>query len=76
MIHKAEIRLQITEIIKDFFLHAVSAKTEVGNSNNQTTRLETLVIITICGMESHTYVYKRVITGIKKVIPDKKFIRD
>ena len=51
----APIKLQTTDATRAFFLHAVSAHTEVGNSNNHTERVETFVIIIIWPSDKPVY---------------------
>ena len=54
-IESAHTKLQTTEIMSDFFLPIVSAKTEVGSSNNRIVMVEILAIRIICARESPLY---------------------
>jgi hypothetical protein len=48
-------KLQTTEATKDFFLHIVSANTEVGNSKIHIQNVNILDIKTISAVESQVY---------------------
>jgi hypothetical protein len=54
-ITRADAKLQITEITRDFFLPDVSANTDVGNSKIQTVNVETFAIKIISTRESPVY---------------------
>lgn len=51
----AHMKLHSTDITRDFFLPAVSAHTEVGNSNNQIANVDIFVMIIIWASDSPTY---------------------
>ena len=51
----AQIKLHITEAIKDFFLHIVSANVDVGNSNIRIHSVNIFEINIITAVESQVY---------------------
>ncbi|MEI6774191.1 MAG: hypothetical protein WCL18_05345 [bacterium] len=55
-IHTADNTLHIEPHTNDFFLHVVSANTDVGISKSQTVSVDTLLSKIISAMESHVYV--------------------
>jgi hypothetical protein len=61
-------RLQIPAITNDFFLHVVSAKTDVGNSNHRTVINPIFDTKIISASERPVYLYNKVITGVRNVI--------
>lgn len=61
-------KLQIPAITNDFFLHVVSAKTDVGNSNHRTVINPMFDTKIISASESPVYLYNKVITGVRNAI--------
>lgn len=51
----AQIKLHNTDITRAFFLHAVSAHTDVGNSKSHTASVDTFVIMIIWASDNPTY---------------------
>ena len=51
----AQIKLQKTEAIRDFFLQTVSAKVDVGNSNIHIHSVNIFETSIICAVESQVY---------------------
>jgi hypothetical protein len=59
-------KLEITDIRRDFLLHEVSANTDVGNSKDHTVSMVTFATNIISLKDNHVYLYNKVIMGVKK----------